>query len=185
MSAKAIFEAKGKALLNASLGDLIVTNKYASVSPDTDWDKLLTDNPWLQTTVSGYYINYQLLYDIYTVIVGPVVLRGKIRYPSRECCTLCLWIADMQWFIVFTWVLSYWHFSAFYMTQPEWWNPVIFVLESWWEPLTPVINQCCSVFLQQILRFWEVLVLYIIILETHCKTRPTNKEKRKTWSYQN
>lgn len=89
MSAKAIFEAKGKALLNASLGDLIVTNKYASVSPDTDWDKLLTDNPWLQTTVSGYYINYQLLYDIYTVIL-PVVLRDKIRYPSRECCTLCL-----------------------------------------------------------------------------------------------
>lgn len=55
MSAKAIFEAKGKALLNDSLGDLIVTNRFASVAPDTDWEKLLADNPWLKTTVS--YLN--------------------------------------------------------------------------------------------------------------------------------
>ena len=55
MSAKAIFEAKGKALLNDSLGDLIVTSRFASVAPDTDWEKLLADNPWLKTTVS--YLN--------------------------------------------------------------------------------------------------------------------------------
>ena len=58
MSAKGIFEAKGKALLNAALGDLIVPNKSASVDASTDWTELEKEHPWLTSTVCifGIYL---------------------------------------------------------------------------------------------------------------------------------
>lgn len=52
MSAKGIFEAKGKGLLNAALGeDVAVANRYASVCESTNWAELEKENPWLLTTV--------------------------------------------------------------------------------------------------------------------------------------
>ena len=51
MSAKAIYEAKGKSLLNAALGNAAAPNKFVSVDASTDWAKVEKDNPWLNTTV--------------------------------------------------------------------------------------------------------------------------------------
>lgn len=53
MSAKAIFEAKGKSLLNVALGGVISENKFVSVTGDTDWGKIKSDNSWLSNTVSA------------------------------------------------------------------------------------------------------------------------------------
>lgn len=52
MSAKAIYEAKGKSLLNAALGGTAATNKFVSVDAETNWEKLKSENPWLNDTVS-------------------------------------------------------------------------------------------------------------------------------------
>lgn len=66
MAAKAIYEAKGKSLLNKELEGVIEPNKYASVGPDTDWDKLLTENSWLQNTVSFAAEWFMLLLHVET-----------------------------------------------------------------------------------------------------------------------
>ncbi|XP_067933516.1 ATP-citrate synthase-like isoform X2 [Watersipora subatra] len=50
MAAKGIYEAKGKSLLSASLGDLVVANKCASVNSSTDWEQLQQEQPWLLTS---------------------------------------------------------------------------------------------------------------------------------------
>ncbi|XP_013388694.1 ATP-citrate synthase isoform X2 [Lingula anatina] len=49
MSAKAIYEAKGKEILNKFLGHHAVKNRYATVTVDTNWDQLVIDHPWLST----------------------------------------------------------------------------------------------------------------------------------------
>jgi ATP citrate (pro-S)-lyase len=56
MSAKAIREATGKELINkyleggSELG--VAKSRFASVNESTEWNQLLADNPWLETTVS-------------------------------------------------------------------------------------------------------------------------------------
>ena len=62
MSAKAISEATGKGLLNKFLVQTTgaVRGRFASVNPDTNWDILTQDNPWLLTEV-GY--NFHLYID--------------------------------------------------------------------------------------------------------------------------
>lgn len=57
MSAKAIYEAKGKSLLNAALGNAAAPNKFVSVDASTDWAKVEKDNPWLNTTVRSWFIH--------------------------------------------------------------------------------------------------------------------------------
>ena len=52
MSAKAIWEVTGKALLNNCMTGCAVANKFAEVTEDTDWDVLTAQNPWLLTEVS-------------------------------------------------------------------------------------------------------------------------------------
>lgn len=52
MSAKAIYEAKGKSLLNEALKGVISENKFVSVTAETDWTELAQENPWLNETVS-------------------------------------------------------------------------------------------------------------------------------------
>lgn len=52
MSAKAIYEAKGKSLLNVALKGVIAENKFITVTADTDWTKTSRENPWLNETVS-------------------------------------------------------------------------------------------------------------------------------------
>ena len=52
MSAKAIYEAKGKQLLNDSLEGASIKNKFAVVREDVNWGQLVDDNPWLTTEVS-------------------------------------------------------------------------------------------------------------------------------------
>ncbi|XP_055892192.1 ATP-citrate synthase-like isoform X1 [Biomphalaria glabrata] len=47
MSAKAIYEAKGKELLNKYLGDVAMKNRYAFVNEDVCWNQLEQDNQWL------------------------------------------------------------------------------------------------------------------------------------------
>lgn len=53
MSAKAIYEAKGKELLNKYLTDEAVKNRFAVVTETVNWDTLTADNPWLLTEVQG------------------------------------------------------------------------------------------------------------------------------------
>lgn len=53
MSAKAIYEAKGKSLLNAALKGVIAENKFVSVNADTDWTRIGLENQWLTETVSS------------------------------------------------------------------------------------------------------------------------------------
>jgi hypothetical protein len=53
MSAKAIREVQGKSFLNQFLSPgVAVPARFASVTTDTNWDKLVIDNPWLKTEVS-------------------------------------------------------------------------------------------------------------------------------------
>lgn len=54
MSAKAIREATGKDILNLHLGDVAgaAPCKFASVTEETNWNELVKNNPWLETTVS-------------------------------------------------------------------------------------------------------------------------------------
>lgn len=56
MSAKAIREASGKDLLNRLLDSTSGAAKcrFASVNENTQWNQLLVDNPWLETTVSDF-----------------------------------------------------------------------------------------------------------------------------------
>jgi hypothetical protein len=52
MSARAISEASGKRLLQAELvGCSLGQARFASVTDETDWDKLVAENPWLKTEV--------------------------------------------------------------------------------------------------------------------------------------
>ncbi|XP_071108684.1 ATP-citrate synthase-like [Haliotis cracherodii] len=49
MSAKAIYECKGKELLNKFLNDEAMKNRVAEVTEGVNWDKLTQENPWLLT----------------------------------------------------------------------------------------------------------------------------------------
>lgn len=51
MSAKAIYEAKGKELLNANLGGTAAKNLYVSVDAKTNWASLPIEHPWLNDKV--------------------------------------------------------------------------------------------------------------------------------------
>lgn len=53
MSAKAIREATGKALLNQHLpaGSGAAQCRYASVDEDSKWEAVVAGNPWLQNEV--------------------------------------------------------------------------------------------------------------------------------------
>lgn len=59
MSAKAIREASGKDLLNRLLDGTSGAAKcrFASVNENTQWSQLLVDNPWLETTVSDFFLH--------------------------------------------------------------------------------------------------------------------------------
>lgn len=62
MSAKAIREATGKELINKYLegGNEIGVSKsrFASVTETTDWNQLLNEHPWVETTVSVFFFIY-------------------------------------------------------------------------------------------------------------------------------
>ncbi|CAL1547092.1 unnamed protein product [Lymnaea stagnalis] len=47
MSAKAIYEAKGKELLNKFLGDVAMKNRYAFIDENVNWNQIVQENPWL------------------------------------------------------------------------------------------------------------------------------------------
>lgn len=50
MSAKAIREATGKDIINRHLPSCGVSRcRFASVTSETDWSRLVQDNPWLAT----------------------------------------------------------------------------------------------------------------------------------------
>ena len=51
MSAKAIYEGKGKALLNQFLTGEAMKNRFAIVEENVNWNQLVQDNPWLNTQV--------------------------------------------------------------------------------------------------------------------------------------
>ena len=55
MSARAISEASGKRILNSALeancGAAVC--RFATVTPDTDWNKLAVESGWLNSEVSG------------------------------------------------------------------------------------------------------------------------------------
>lgn len=51
MSAKAIYEATGKDIINRNLSSntAAVQCRFASVGPDTKYSELVANNPWLKT----------------------------------------------------------------------------------------------------------------------------------------
>ena len=51
MSTKAIYEATGKKLLNKYLGATAVESRCVNIDAETDWNAVITNNPWLQTEV--------------------------------------------------------------------------------------------------------------------------------------
>lgn len=61
MSAKAIYEAKGKSLLNAALSGVIAQNKFVPVNASTDWSQVERENPWLHETVRTIPIDHFLV----------------------------------------------------------------------------------------------------------------------------
>lgn len=62
MSAKAIREATGKDILNRLLDGKsgAAQCRFASVTPETNWGKLVDENQWLLNTVSIFFV-YKLL----------------------------------------------------------------------------------------------------------------------------
>ena len=56
MSAKAIYEAKGKELLNKFLGDVAMKNRAAFVDEQVNWNQLVQDNPWLTSEVRTWTV---------------------------------------------------------------------------------------------------------------------------------
>ena len=53
MSAKAIREATGKEFINSFLvsNGIVATSRFVTVSADTNWDSLISANPWLKSEV--------------------------------------------------------------------------------------------------------------------------------------
>ena len=51
MSAKAIYEGKGKELLNQFLTGEAVKNRFAIVEENVNWNQLVQDHPWLNSQV--------------------------------------------------------------------------------------------------------------------------------------
>ena len=60
MSAKAIYEGKGKELLNQFLTGEAMKNKFAIVEENVNWSQLVQDNPWLNTQVGVVSYIYTL-----------------------------------------------------------------------------------------------------------------------------
>ena len=62
MSAKAIYEATGKGLLNKCLDcEDMSKAKFATVYENTDWDDLISrQHPWLENQVSSEFYNKSL-----------------------------------------------------------------------------------------------------------------------------
>jgi ATP citrate (pro-S)-lyase len=58
MSSKAIREASGKDLINRNLpnGTAAAKCQFAAVTENTDWEELISRNPWLQTQVICKFI---------------------------------------------------------------------------------------------------------------------------------
>ena len=63
MSAKAIYEGAGKALLNQFLTGRAMKNRFAIVEESVNWSQLVQDNPWL---------NEQVCEKINNLIIGLV-----------------------------------------------------------------------------------------------------------------
>lgn len=74
MSAKAIREATGKDILNRTLdrNTSVATSRFASVTPETRWDDLLSANPWLANTVRQYS-NSELNYFFHFIFIVAAV----------------------------------------------------------------------------------------------------------------
>lgn len=68
MSAKAIYEAKGKELLNKYLTDEAAKNRFAVVTETVNWDTLTADHPWLLTEVRSPVFFLKLRYYKYFFI---------------------------------------------------------------------------------------------------------------------
>jgi len=61
MSAKAISEAKGKEILNNNLKDVASKNRFAIVTEDVSWEKLILEQPWLQSDVRHLFSACRIL----------------------------------------------------------------------------------------------------------------------------
>lgn len=93
MSAKAIREATGKELINKYLegGSEIgvAKSRFASVNEATEWNQLLIDHPWLETTVStqnsraGFPQLNETLKGVQFSEIPSVIVRF-LRAPRRE-----------------------------------------------------------------------------------------------------
>lgn len=64
MSAKAIYEAKGKELLNKYLTDEAAKNRFAVVTETVNWDTLTADHPWLLTEVCHLPVSLYSFIDL-------------------------------------------------------------------------------------------------------------------------
>ena len=67
MSAKAIYEATGKDLLNRFLcSGAVVKSQFAVIDENTDWQKVVDENPWLLREVNIYSFVIFFLFCNYT-----------------------------------------------------------------------------------------------------------------------
>ena len=86
MSAKAIYEAKGKELLNKYLKGSCFKNKYVIVTEDVNWAQLEQDNQWLLTQVNCRKLESQAFFCVIFHISSLMHVRivvcgfGKKRY---------------------------------------------------------------------------------------------------------
>lgn len=68
MSAKAIREATGKDIINRHIGANAgaAQSQFASVNESTNWNELIASNPWLETSVSFFFLlnfNFRFFVD--------------------------------------------------------------------------------------------------------------------------
>ena len=72
MSARAIWEATGKDLINRNLKrcDSVVQCRCAVFDDKTSWDELVQKQPWLQTEVNFFYSFKSLIRSFFNLILN-------------------------------------------------------------------------------------------------------------------
>lgn len=79
MSAKAIYEATGKDLLNRFLcSSAVVKSQFAVIDENSDWQKVVDENPWLLREVNILF-NYFVI-KFCSVVFNQLKVRYFIKY---------------------------------------------------------------------------------------------------------
>ena len=90
MSAKAIREATGKDLLNRLLSSNSGAAKcrFASVEETTVWADLISNNPWMETSVSSKIIIFEFFVNVFSLFIYFLV----VMKPLNVVAILYMWL---------------------------------------------------------------------------------------------